>query len=342
MAEQATTPARRTFTLDADSAAAYARAAGLTVEPGPGTPLTGGVSSVVIALDGRPPVVIKQALSRLAVAAQWDATPDRASTEASALRLTHELTPDHVPGVLLADPLNHVVVIAHAPSEWQNWREVLLERPGEVDIERAHELGAVLGRWHSATWGDDAVRGRFSDDLAFEQLRVDPFYREIRRRHPRLASAIDPLIAEVTELRQCLVHGDFSPKNVLVGDDGFWVLDHEVARYGAAVFDLAFTTSHLILKAIHRPDAASIYASAAAALIDGYRRENPRPEAIAGLGAHVAALLLTRVDGKSPAGYLTDSERDRTRDLALDALGGSSPSLAELWAAALSPEGNPA
>lgn len=336
MAAQATTPVGRHFTLDAESAEGYARAAGLTVEPGPGVPLTGGVSSVVIALDGRPPVVIKQALSRLAVAAQWDATPERASTEASALRLTHELTPDHVPPVLLADPLNHVLVIARAPSSWQNWRDALLGRPATQDVGRARELGAVLGRWHAATWGDDSVRRRFSDDLAFEQLRVDPFYREIRRRHPQLAHTIDPLIETANELRQCLVHGDFSPKNVLVGDDGFWVLDHEVARYGAAVFDLAFATSHLLLKAIHRPDAADIYASAGSALLAGYRAENPRPEAAAGLGTHVAALLLARVDGKSPAGYLTDTERDGTRDLAMRALERDPVPLEHLWDAALS------
>ena len=335
MADQATAPVGDGFTLDTDTAEHYARAAGLEVVHGSGTALTGGVSSIVVALDGRPPIVVKQALSRLAVEASWDAAPERASTEASALRLTRQVTPDHVPAVLLADPLNHVVVIARAPAAWQNWRDVLLEHPTLVDVDRAHELGRVLGSWHSTTWDDDAVRDAFSDDLAFDQLRIDPFYREIRRRHPDLAASIDPLIAEATGLRQCLVHGDYSPKNVLVGADGFWMLDHEVARVGAAVFDLAFMTSHLMLKAIHRPDAAGMYAAAGAAFLDGYRRENPRPEALAGLGEHVAALLLARVDGKSPAGYLTDADRIRTRDLAVEALGGLEAlgprPVAELW-----------
>lgn len=338
MTDQATAPAEPGFALDADSAEGYARAAGLLVDSGPGVPLTGGVSSIVISLDGRPPIVLKQALSHLAVEARWDAAPERASTEASALRLTHRLTPAHVPRVLRADSLNHVVVIARAPTTWQNWREALLDHPASADVARARRLGEVLGIWHSATWEDDAVREQFSDHLAFEQLRVDPFYREIHRRHPELAGAIDPLIAEATGLRQCLVHGDYSPKNMLVGDDGFWVLDHEVARYGAAVFDLAFMTSHLMLKAIHRPDAAGLYASAGAAFLDGYRQENPRPEAFAGLESHVAALLLARVDGKSPAGYLTDVERRRTRDLAIGALGGRAP--ADLWSSVVDAGGN--
>jgi tRNA A-37 threonylcarbamoyl transferase component Bud32 len=306
--------------LDPETAEGYARAAGLDVVPGSARTLTGGVSSVAIAIDGRPPIVVKQALSRLAVSARWNATPERAMTEASALRLTHRITPLHVPELLLADPVNHLLVISHAPEAWRNWRDVLLTEPGSADVQWAGRLGEVLGLWHAATWGDDGVRRQFSDDLAFEQLRVDPFYREILRRHPQLAAALEPLVDEVTGSRQCLVHGDFSPKNVLVGDDGFWVLDHEVARVGAAVYDLAFLVSHLMLKAVHRPDAGAVYAAASTAFLDAYAAANPRPVDPLRLGAHAAALLLARVDGKSPVPYLTEPERRRVRDLALDAV----------------------
>lgn len=331
MAEQAATPTIGGFTLTLDSVDRYATSAGLDTVAGSGELLTGGVSSVVIALDGRPPVVIKQALAQLAVEARWDATPERATTEVSALRLTHALTPDNVPEVLLADSLNHVLAIERAPSDWQNWREMLLERPVATDIERARELGRVLGRWHAATWHDETVQRQFCDDTAFEQLRVDPFYREVRRRHPALSTAIDPLIEQVTQQRQCLVHGDYSPKNVLVGEHGIWVLDHEVARFGASVFDLAFMAGHLLLKATHRPDSAGIYLSACTGFLEGYATENARPDALDGLGAHVAVLLLARVDGKSPAGYLTAAERARIRGLAIGALSSGAPSLDSLW-----------
>ena len=68
---------------------------------------------------------------------------------------------------------------------------------------------------------DRAVEAAFAHREAFENLRIDPYYRTVAVRHPELRPAISrPGIGRLEAGGCCLVHGDFSPKNVLVGDDG--------------------------------------------------------------------------------------------------------------------------
>ena len=98
----------------------------------------------------------------------------------------------------------------------------------------------------------------------------------IRRAHPDLAPAIDESIDELEQAGLTLVHGDFSPKNVLVpagADREPWVIDFEVVHVGHPVFDVAFLISHLILKAIHLPDRRAEIDVARAAFLARYEAD---------------------------------------------------------------------
>ena len=224
--------------------------------------LGGGVSCVVLDVtQGAQRIVVKQALERLRVADEWLAPTSRAVTEADALRLGAELTPGAVPRVLDSDPDNSVLAIERAPQDWRDWKQALLE--GDADTDVAAWLGFVCATWHSGTLDDRAVEAAFAHSEAFESLRIDPYYRTVSVRHPELRPAITAAIGRLEGGRCCLVHGDFSPKNVLVGTGGRWVIDFEVAHYGNPVFDVAFMLNHLFLKAIHRPTATAGYAAAA-------------------------------------------------------------------------------
>ena len=110
-----------------------------------------------------------------------------------------------------------------------------------------------------------------------------------------------------------LVHGDFSPKNLLIGPDGPVVLDAECAWYGDPAFDLAFVLNHLLLKGAWRPQWRERYLELFAALVDAYRghvRRGSRGRRVEQRAATLLpALLLARVDGKSPVEYLTRRQR---------------------------------
>ena len=102
---------------------------------------------------------------------------------------------------------------------------------------------------------------------------------------------------------------------------------------GDPCFDVAFCLNHLVLKAVHRPRHAPLLRASLAALWTAYAPQVSW-EAPAALEARVAALLpalmLARVDGKSPVEYLDPAARQRVRDLAIPAIAAPVPRLDDL------------
>jgi aminoglycoside phosphotransferase (APT) family kinase protein len=309
----------------------------------PGTPLwtstlTDGVSARVYRVDS--PThhwVVKQAMPELRVAATWFADPRRAITEARALKLLGTLTPSMVPQLIDADPETFSLTMTAAPPTWKNWKSVLLGAPDDQQSfasdlkDVAAVLGTTLGTWHRETWGREDVAAEFSDGESFEQLRVIPFHRAIAALYPEFDERIDLLIDTITTRAECLVHGDFSPKNILTGATGIWVLDFEVARFGAAVFDLAFLAHHLAMKALVRPTFASDFSDAFEVFLREYRIALGRELDLTTLGWHSAVLLLSRVDGVSRAQYLSENQRSVARLAAMTVLSSSNGSGTEFW-----------
>jgi len=297
-------------------------------------PLSGGVSNIVLAVESDGwRAVVKQALPRLRVADEWLATQERALTEAAALGLAADLTPGTVPAVLDIDESSYAIVIAAAPDGWANWKEELLR--GVADPAIGERLGTILAAWHRGTTGESST-WRLAGTDAFEQLRVDPYHRTVMRRRPELADSIGEVVEQMLATTTCLVHGDFSPKNVLVGPESLWVLDFEVAHVGDPAFDLGFMLNHLLLKSIHRPEVAVRYYGCAHAFLAAYADAVPA-ELLPPLSyvlAHTGCLALARVDGKSPAEYLTGEEREAARRVGEELLTSPPASLEAVWYAA--------
>ncbi len=291
--------------------------------PATAVELSGGVSCESVAVrSGGLHVVVKRALPRLLVDAEWLANDNRLATEAVALRLMAGLTPDAVPPVIALAEDGGRLVVAHAPEGWRDWRSLLLE--GVVDRAVGARLGTLLATWQRSTTG---VRLPELESLTgFTELRIDPFHQTVARKHPELADRIDAVSRRLLETRRCLVHGDFSPKNVLVGDDGLWVIDWEIAHVGDPVFDVAFLCSHLLLKSIHRRNDVQLHREAAAAFLAAYGELDEL-----WLAANVGCLLLARVDGKSPAPYLREDERRTAREFGRSLLLEPPPTLVAAW-----------
>ncbi len=141
----------------------------------------------------------------------------------------------------------------------------------------------------------------------------------IQERLPDVADAVEPLIQRLRTERLALCHGDFSPKNLLVHAGGFTLVDYETGHFGDPAMDLGFFLSHLLLKAIQHWAQREEYFQLTRAFWQGYEHAAPRllnPELrTAGIG-HLGVCLLARIDGTSPAPYLTDeAKRDMARRL---------------------------
>ena len=322
------------MTIDAATVGAYLAERGvvpkdaeLTVEV-----LTGGVSGSVLAVRGPGlALVVKQALPQLLVEDEWIAPARRTDTEAAALRLAAKLISGRVPPVVDSDAGEHVVVLQHAPAGWRNWQAEMLD--GRVHAASGTWAGDTLGRLHAATEGDEEVAAAFADYEAFAALRLEPYYGTAMERLPRLAPAIAPLVEELRESRACLVHGDYAPKNILLGRDGAWILDAEVAHVGNPVFDLAFFLAFPLLTAVQKPALAGAYSELTANFVTAYpRRAGKLMPSWQSLSAHTGAMVLARTDGRSPAAFLDRSAARRARKLGERLLLDPMPDLAAIVA----------
>lgn len=270
------------------------------------TPLEGGVSNtVLLAESDGARIVLKQALAKLRVKEDWYADRSRIRRECAALRrLAPLLAPGAVPRIVLEDEENHLFAMEAAPAGARTWKALLLE--GRAPIEIAESVGAMTATMLRQSWGSLEWEQLFGDQAAFDQLRLDPYYRFTARRHPELAPQFEERI-ELARRRRALVHGDWSPKNFLVWGDRVTAIDFEVIHYGDPSFDAAFLLNHLLLKSFFRPQWAPQYAASARRFLEIVAEAVPAPaEFEATTLRHLGCLLLARIDGKSPVEYIQE------------------------------------
>jgi len=268
--------------------------------------MTGGVSNTVLSVTTKNQnLVLKQALPELKVAQKWEADQRRAIVEADALRLFHEISPNVVPKLVFIDPVEFVLIMERIPLGSSVWKSDLLS--GIFNPKVPEVLGKTLAEWHHFGAENPEYKVQFKEDTLFEQLRVDPFYRFVADKNPLLQESIFALINELESDHSTIVHGDFSPKNIMVTpDEQVYVLDFEVMHVGNPIFDLAFLVSHLLCKFFRAEN--DLIAVKLGNMADKFLSEYEAIHSISStLPLHAALLALARVEGKSPVDYLSES-----------------------------------
>ena len=289
-----------------------------------GCALTGGVSSDIWRIDtAAGPICVKRALPKLRVTADWHAPIERNQYEARWLRLANEALPGCAPEVLGQHPALGVLALRYLPpADYRLWKSEL--RDGHADPATAQAVAGLLARVHSYTAARPALAAQFPTDAIFFDIRLEPYLLATARRHPDLASELQALVRQTQGHAKALVHGDVSPKNILIGPQGPVLLDAECAWWGDPAFDLAFCLNHLLLKCLWNRPAADRFLACFDALSATYLRavDWEPPDALEQRAARLLpGLLLARVDGKSPVEYLSsDAQRDQVRRVARDLL----------------------
>ncbi len=291
--------------------------------------LAGGVSNRTVLVERtgacRDSWVIKQALDKLRVQADWFCDPQRVHREAAGLRWLAKLTPaGSVPAFLFEDHGHHLLAMQAVPQPHENWKTVLLA--GRVDRSHCEQFGTLLGTIHRRSFERrDEVRPAFGDRTFFESLRLEPYYSYAATNAQGAAGFLEQLLAETRRRRLTLVHGDYSPKNVLVHKGRLVLLDHEVIHWGDPAFDVGFGLTHFLSKAhlllAHRQD----FADAARTVWRSYRAAIGNDSWQAGLEQyavrHTLGCLLARVAGRSPLEYLDERERTVQQDVTVALMG---------------------
>lgn len=283
-------------------------------------PLAGGVSSDIYRVQlAAGTVCVKRALPRLKVAADWRAPTERNRYEVAWMRFAASVVPDAVPRVLGADDEGLAFAMQYLPPErYPVWK--LLLRDGDTDPGFAARVGEVLAAIHAASADRADLARAFATDAGFHAIRLEPYLEASARRHPDLAAPLAALVERTATTRRTLVHGDVSPKNILRGPAGPVLLDAECAWFGDPAFDLAFCLNHLLLKGVWRPAHRRAYRACFDALLAAYLagvRWEPAATLQARAASLLPALMLARVDGKSPVEYIrTDENRAAVRQFA--------------------------
>ncbi|MDQ2683566.1 MAG: phosphotransferase, partial [Chloroflexota bacterium] len=304
--------------------AAWLRAAGyIPADEEPAvTVLAGGVSNRTVLVE-RPSGeawVVKQALAKLRVAVDWFSSPERIHREADGLRWLGRFAPEgSITPLVFEDHAHHLLGMAAVPQPHENWKVMLLR--GDLREDHVRQFAALIGAVHRESNRHlSELMPVFGDRNFYETLRVEPYYRYTAGQISESAAFYERLIADTYARQDTIVHGDFSPKNVLVHEGRLILLDHEVIHLGDPCFDLGFGLTHLLSKAHHLPAHRDAFAQAAVRFWDTYWSR------VAGSGdwtdgleeravRHTLGCLLARVRGRSPLEYMDETERARQAEV---------------------------
>jgi 5-methylthioribose kinase len=269
--------------------------------------------------------VLKQSRPQLRTAEPWFCSPERIWCETATLQACSELLARRrqqdasangimVPDLLMEDRGNFAFAMSAVAEPHATWKSQLLA--GEVCEETAEACGRLLGILHADTWHSVTVAASFENRAFFDALRLDPYYRFSAGQEPRLRDWLVELIQSVWSHRHCLVHGDFSPKNLLVNAAGVTLIDFEVGHYGDPAFDLGFFLTHLVLKAVRAPRDQPRILRLIDRFSDAYRTllgsacSADEVDAVVERGhRNLAGCLIARVIGKSRIDYDVDVRR---------------------------------
>lgn len=287
------------------------------------TVLAGGVSNrtVLVERESGEAWVVKQALERLRVAVEWLSSPERIHREALGMRWLERIAPPGATTPLVFEDFDHHLLgMAAVPQPHENWKTMLLRG----DVERGHieQFANLLGTVHRVSHERRAeVEPIFADRSFFESLRLEPYYVYTASQVIEACGFIEALLAETRAVRETLVHGDYSPKNVLVHEGRLILLDHEVIHFGDPGFDLGFSLTHLLSKSHHVRVKRADFRDAAKQYWSTYHQAINHPVWARTLEPravrHTLSCLLARVAGKSPLEYMGETERTRQRKAAV-------------------------
>ena len=272
--------------------------------------LSGGVSNRTVLVE-RPNGerwVLKQALGKLRVQVDWYCSPERVHREAVGLRWLKRLAPTGtITCFLFEDRDCHLLAMEAVPEPHENWKAMLIA--GRLDLELVKQFAAILRSIHrNALDHREQLEQAFGDRSFFESLRLEPYYIYTSQQIPEAGAFLTRLVDETRAHRDTLVHGDYSPKNMLVHEGRLVLLDHEVVHIGDPAFDVGFALAHLLSKAHHLAGRRSEFERAALVFWQAYAGD---PDLEARAVRHTLGCLLARVAGRSPLEYLDETERSR-------------------------------
>jgi hypothetical protein len=286
--------------------------------------LSGGVSNKTVWLkrSNHRAWVIKQSLPKLRVQSDWFSDPTRINIEANGLRYLPRVTPPgSITPLVFQDSSQNLLAMEAVPEPHQNWKQRLL--CAKIESELFSRFAELLGSIHRESFRlRHELQPIFAEKKFFQTLRLEPYYEHSAVTAPEAGTFLKELSGWTLRQSETLVHGDFSPKNILVHDGRLILLDHEVLHFGDPAFDVGFSLTHILSKALHVREQRSALIAAARRYWKHYFDEVREMPWVGHLDVpaakHTLACMLARICGRSPLEYLTSHERLMQRQVVIE------------------------
>ena len=282
--------------------------------------LLGGISSDIatVELAGRK-LCVKAALEQLKVPQIWKVPVSRNLAEYRWYEFAAGIVPNSAPALFgHSETENGFAMEYLAGKNTYCWKDALLSGAG-ISGE-AIGVAKALGRLHAASSELGPAWTGFQNRDVFDAIRLDPYLRFTATKYSDLSEGLIEQANNLYAATKTLVHGDVSPKNILIHNGQPVLLDAECATVGDPCFDTAFCLNHLVLKSVHLPDNAGQLLESARAFWMEYRNHvtwEDHADIEQRTARLLPAMMLARIDGKSPVEYLSEPARQRVRSVSI-------------------------
>ena len=264
---------------------------------------------------------IKRALKKLTVKEDWFAPVDRSNFEAKYFKICKSISPNSFPKVLGHDQDRYILAMEwYDNNKYKLWKTKLLNN--YVNKYDAIMVAKILAKVHSFFYMKKNYEKHFFNDKTFHDIRIEPYILFTSRFYPQFRGKFLSVAQSLKKNKTTLIHGDFSPKNILIGRSHPIVLDAETACWGDPSFDLAFCFNHFILKSIHKNNKKK-FLEIGKYFIESYLEKIDFENVDSFLFRFFSILplfILARVDGKSPVEYFNFRDKETARKFGLKLL----------------------
>ena len=273
--------------------------------------LEGGVSSEVYYVKtNKSDYCIKRSLKKLLVKKNWIANTNRIKYEYLWLKHCKKIISRNIPKTFEFDNKKKYIVMEYLnDSKYKTLKQLYFNKV--VNIKTIKLISKHLYKIHSSSKNLKTKKIFDGNNNNFYDLRLDPYFNEVGRIYPKYKKYIKNINKNYFENSSTLVHGDFSPKNILIGKNKIIYLDAECCNFGDPVFDLVFFTNHLLIKSIFIKDKSQEFIKSYIIFYKEYLNNlnlKNYKSYINRIIEMTPIMLLARIDGKSPVEYLNSKK----------------------------------
>ena len=246
-------------------------------------------------------------MPKLRVLKEWFADTKRLRYEYLWLKHCKKIIPNSIPNIYQFSAKQDFLILEYLNEKnYVTLKSKLLKK--DIDINIINKISKNLSKIHNESTGQFVKKKFINNSKNFYDLRLDAYFNEVGRVYPDLKKIIKNIIKNYKKYSSTLVHGDFSPKNILIFNKNIKYIDAETCNFGDPVFDVVYFGNHLLLKSIHIPDKKNKFIKSYENFFSTYLKSikfSQRKNFIDRCIAMVPIMLLARIDGKSPVEYIT-------------------------------------